>query len=198
VTITVIIAIILALLIVFGYFWASETFTSGYTVGKYAIGLRVVDDRGGPLTFSQSGIRNLVRLVDFMPPFYGVGVLCMFISASGKRLGDFAAGTIVIRERGGGVRLSSLASGVNQAAELGAPRLDPADAALVRSIDAPMRKFLTMYDERAPSLDGATRVRLATVAADRLQQLVPGVFQSAGPLAALDRLAWMLRAEIGG
>jgi uncharacterized RDD family membrane protein YckC len=83
---------------VFGYFWASEAMWSGQTLGKKAFRLRAVGDRGEPLTFVQAGIRNVVRIVDFLPYGYGVGVVVLFINGKGKRLGDLAAGTIVVKD----------------------------------------------------------------------------------------------------
>jgi len=83
---------------VFGYFWASEAMWSGQTLGKKAFRLRAVGDRGEPLTFLQAGIRNIVRIVDFLPYGYGVGVVALFINGKGKRLGDLAAGTIVVKD----------------------------------------------------------------------------------------------------
>ena len=83
---------------VFGYFWASEAMWSGQTLGKKAFRLRAVGDRGEPLTFLQAGIRNVVRIVDFLPYGYGVGAVVLFINGKGKRLGDLAAGTIVVKD----------------------------------------------------------------------------------------------------
>src|SRR4029077_5241170 len=53
---------------------------------------------GEPMTFFQAGIRNLVRLVDFLPYGYGVGMVVLFMNGKGKRLGDVAAGTIVVKD----------------------------------------------------------------------------------------------------
>src|ERR1700730_3514420 len=84
--------------VIFGYFWVSESFWSGQTVGKKAFRLRAVGDRGEPLTFGQAGIRNIVRIVDFLPYAYGVGLIVFFVNGKGKRLGDLAAGTIVVKD----------------------------------------------------------------------------------------------------
>src|SRR2546430_16334917 len=46
----------------------------------------------------QAGIRNIVRIVDFLPYGYGVGLVVMFINGKGKRLGDLAAGTLVVKD----------------------------------------------------------------------------------------------------
>jgi uncharacterized RDD family membrane protein YckC len=84
--------------VIFGYFWISEALWSGQTVGKKAFRLRAVGDRGEPLTFMQAGIRNVVRIVDFLPYGYGVGMVVLFVNGKGKRLGDLAAGTIVVKD----------------------------------------------------------------------------------------------------
>src|SRR3989454_890736 len=85
-------------MVVFGYFWISEALFSGQTLGKRAFRLRVVGDRGEPLTWVQAGVRNVIRIVDFLPYGYGVGVVVLFINGRGKRLGDLAAGTIVVKD----------------------------------------------------------------------------------------------------
>jgi len=84
--------------VIFGYFWISEALWSGQTVGKKVFRLRAVGDRGEPLTFLQAGIRNVVRIVDFLPYGYGVGMVVLFVNGKGKRLGDLAAGTIVVKD----------------------------------------------------------------------------------------------------
>jgi uncharacterized RDD family membrane protein YckC len=93
-----IISILGTFIVVFGYFWASEAIWSGQTIGKKAFRLRAIGDRGEPLTFAQAGIRNIVRIVDFLPYGYGVGLVVLFINGKGKRLGDLAAGTIVVKD----------------------------------------------------------------------------------------------------
>src|SRR2546427_4212729 len=87
-----------AFVVIFGYFWISEAIFSGQTLGKRALRLRVVGDRGEPLTWVQAGIRNVIRIVDFLPYGYGVGVIVLFANGRGKRLGDLAAGTIVVKD----------------------------------------------------------------------------------------------------
>lgn len=83
----------------FGYFSAFELLWAGRTPGKKAVGLRVVRDGGYPIDPYASIVRNLVRIADFIPPIYGAGLVSIFFSAEYKRLGDWAAGTIVIKER---------------------------------------------------------------------------------------------------
>jgi uncharacterized RDD family membrane protein YckC len=97
-TVSFLIIIVLSFINVFGYFWVSEALWSGQTLGKKAFRLRAVGDRGEPLTFMQAGIRNIVRIVDFLPYGYGVGMIVLFANGNGKRLGDLAAGTIVVKD----------------------------------------------------------------------------------------------------
>jgi uncharacterized RDD family membrane protein YckC len=86
-------------LLIWGYYLAFEAFWNGQTPGKRVVGIRVVKDSGLPLGFLDSVIRNLVRIIDWLPFFYGIGLLVMFVSPRPRRLGDYAAGTVVIRER---------------------------------------------------------------------------------------------------
>ena len=58
----------------------------------------MVCDDGSAITFRASALRNLVRLVDALPGFYFVGAVAIFASRNNQRLGDLAAGTIVVRE----------------------------------------------------------------------------------------------------
>lgn len=76
-----------------------ELLWNGQTIGKRLVGARVVQANGLPLTASGAIIRNLVRLFDFLPVFYGIGLITMFASRQTQRLGDLAARTIVIREQ---------------------------------------------------------------------------------------------------
>lgn len=75
-----------------------ETRRGGRTPGKRALGLRVVDARGLPISLHQSMVRNIVRTIDAMPAFYGVAAITSLLDGSRRRLGDLVAGTLVIRE----------------------------------------------------------------------------------------------------
>jgi uncharacterized RDD family membrane protein YckC len=81
------------------YHLCLELFWNGQTIGKRIVGTRVVQANGLPLTASGAVIRNLVRLFDFLPLFYGIGLIAMFASKQTQRLGDLAARTVVIREQ---------------------------------------------------------------------------------------------------
>lgn len=89
--------LIMYFLISTGYAVITEWYLRGQTVGKRLLGLRVMDAQGLKLQFSQIAIRNLLRFVDSLPLFYGVGGITMLINRHAQRLGDIAANTIVVR-----------------------------------------------------------------------------------------------------
>ncbi len=82
-----------------GYYVLFEMLWNGQTPAKRWMGLRVICRDGTPITLSESLIRNLARLVDFLPFAYGVGLITMFIDKQSRRLGDLAAGTLVVHDR---------------------------------------------------------------------------------------------------
>ena len=79
----------------------SETLWKGKTLGKAALGLRVVRDDAGPIGFRQAFVRGLIGFIVERPgiTFFSAGVISSLVSSRGKRLGDLAAGTVVIQER---------------------------------------------------------------------------------------------------
>jgi uncharacterized RDD family membrane protein YckC len=87
--------------IYWGYFVAFETLWSGQTPGKRIMRLRVVREDGRPVRFFEVFVRNLLRIaIDFQPlPSYAIGVVSIIFSARSKRVGDFVAGTVVVKER---------------------------------------------------------------------------------------------------
>jgi uncharacterized RDD family membrane protein YckC len=72
---------------------------AGKTLGKWVLGIRTLDASGLPLTLLQAAVRNLLRILDFLPGLYLVGGACAVLDSHGRRLGDFAAGTVVVREQ---------------------------------------------------------------------------------------------------
>lgn len=101
---TIALTILAVFTIYFGYFAFFEAVWSGQTPGKRWLRLRVIKEDGRPINAFEALSRNLLRGVDFMPlmillPLYSIGILSVFASARGKRLGDFVAGTVVIKER---------------------------------------------------------------------------------------------------
>jgi uncharacterized RDD family membrane protein YckC len=83
-----------------GYFVYGEVFRNGRTWGKGRMGLRVVRDDGSRVAVLDSVIRNVLRLVDMLPGNYLIGMGCVIFSRRNKRLGDMAAGTVVVRDSG--------------------------------------------------------------------------------------------------
>jgi uncharacterized RDD family membrane protein YckC len=126
---------ILIFTINFGYFVIFETVWSGQTPGKRWLRLRVIQTDGRPITFFSALTRNLIRGADMLPsllffPFYSLGIISVFATARSQRLGDIAAGTVVIKER---------------AAE--APSFDEVFSSAV--IDTAMRRLAPPVDFRA-------------------------------------------------
>ncbi|NUT40803.1 MAG: RDD family protein [Thermoactinospora sp.] len=92
--------ILLVLLVTIGYPVAFETLSRGRSLGKLALGLRVVGDDGGPVRFRQALFRGLAGFVEFWMLWGAPALISALVSERGKRLGDVFAGTIVISERG--------------------------------------------------------------------------------------------------
>lgn len=86
-------------LILFGYPIVSETLWRGRTIGKSVMGLRVVTSQGAPIRFRHAAIRAFVGLIDFQLTAGMAAVVSVLASSDGRRLGDMAAGTLVIRSR---------------------------------------------------------------------------------------------------
>ncbi len=91
--------LILIFLINWGYFALFEAFWNGRTPGKRAAKIRVIHRSGRAISFLESLARNLVRAIDYMPGFYAVGVVAIFLSKQNQRLGDMVAGTLVVHDR---------------------------------------------------------------------------------------------------
>ena len=203
--IAALIEIILTFLLLAGYFLISEAAWNGQTVGKRAVRLRVVGDQGQPLTIGQAAIRNLVRIVDFLPVGYAVGIVTMFANRRSTRLGDFAAGTLVVRDKQrvslydlGGLKSERAAAPPTQSApsiwsspeESSGPALEaPAVAPAQRPIDPALRRLVVAYAARRESLPAFRREAIAKEAEPALRTALPELVATNGPLAALDALA---------
>src|SRR6185503_9572959 len=94
----------MAILVTVNFFltWAwhlwFETRRQGRTPGKRALKIRVIDARGLPVSLYQSLVRNITRVLDFAPAFYGIGAIASLSSPTRRRLGDIIADTLVIRD----------------------------------------------------------------------------------------------------
>ncbi len=103
---------VLSVVIIFAYKIVLEWIWRGQTIGKRAMGIRVLDEHGLRLTLPQIVIRNLLRVLDSLPMAYLVGGIAAAVSRRSQRVGDFAAGTVVIRNpHGSQVDLSQALGG---------------------------------------------------------------------------------------
>jgi len=92
--------IILAFVLMAGYFAVFEWIWNGQTPGKRWLKLRVIREDGRPINFFEAMTRNLLREFDIMPfPFYSIGLISVFATDKDQRVGDLVAGTVVVRER---------------------------------------------------------------------------------------------------
>lgn len=128
-----------------------EVLNQGRTPGKHWLGLRVVHDDGTPVGWGASLTRNLLRFVDLLPFGYFFGALSCLAHPSFKRLGDLAAGTLVVhRER--------------SRAQPQLPDVAPAPSPVALSSDE--QQALVAFSERHASLSPARRQELATLLAE--------------------------------
>jgi hypothetical protein len=127
-------------------------------------------------------------------------MVVLFANGRGKRLGDLAAGTIVVKDSdyvalwqlpGGRPFVAQPGSGPHPPPPAPMPVVSPASAAEVflRRIDPDLRRFVSSYLRRRPELPLEVRAQLATQLQPSLQQAVPEIFAEHGPLATLDYLA---------
>jgi uncharacterized RDD family membrane protein YckC len=160
-----------------------EVLASGRTPGKRATHLRVVREHGTPVDLPASAIRNLLRLIDFLPTVYLVGLTSILLTRRNQRLGDLAAGTLVIRD--GTARPASPTS--RPAANTPAP-LDAGgwDVSAVSAEElAAVRRFL----ERRASLDRHARIELAHRLEQGLRAKVAGAPEAIDAEGFLEGLA---------
>ncbi len=142
--------------IIWGYYIFFELGWHGQTPGKRLAGTRVVRLDGSGAGFLEVAIRNLVRIVDFMPFAYAVGFVTMFFNRNARRLGDFAAGTLVIRQQRE-IRLDQLGHSSQQAF----PPLGATPANAVPAVPNIRRLTADEYQLVCDLLDRQMRGRLA-------------------------------------
>lgn len=138
----------------------------GQTVGKRILRLRVLDERGLKIHFQQIVIRNLLRFVDVLPSGYLTGGIAAWVSRRGQRLGDLAAGTIVVREAAPGEPDLAQLTGGKYNSFRGWPHLE----ARLRQRVAPAEAHAAVQALlRREDLEPAARVRLFAALAARLR-----------------------------
>ena len=92
------VGLLVSFVVIWGYYIVFELAWNGQTPGKKALGIKVVLDNGRPVTFIASFLRNTLRVADMLPVSYAAGIVAIFVSPKEKRLGDMAAGTLVVKE----------------------------------------------------------------------------------------------------
>jgi uncharacterized membrane protein SpoIIM required for sporulation/uncharacterized RDD family membrane protein YckC len=164
--------------ILWGYYVTWEGLADGQTPGKRALRLRVVSDGGYSVSFAGSAIRNLVRIVDMQPVFtYGVGIGSILVTKQGKRLGDLAAGTLVVREQ-----VVHRESGIESRESAERQRATPVVAASAPHARLTDDEFsvLERYMQRRAEIDPARRAVLATRLVERFSNALIGAPAVAG------------------
>ena len=168
-----------AFLLYYGYFAVFETLWNGQTPGKRIIGIRAIGESGRPLSATDAILRNLLRIVDQMPGIYVVGLLSIFFTARNQRLGDLAAGTVVVHDRP--VQRPEIPDARPRQVRYGAARLTPEEVALAET-------FL----RRRAALDSYVRLTTARQILDRLR---PRLDIPAGRVRDEERLLEEIVAE---
>ena len=163
-------------LVFWGYDVAFEVLNSGRTPGKAMNGLRVVRESGAPVTFGASAVRNVLRIIDLLPGMYLVGMTSIVVTRRNQRLGDLAAGTLVVRE----------------------PRRLPPEVLVSPSVQAPAWDTSAIGQEeldaiaaflaRRGDLAAGARIQIAAELAGRLRPKVGGAIAREGDEMFLERL----------
>ncbi|WP_375765802.1 RDD family protein [Archangium gephyra] len=167
------------------YWTAAELLMGGQTPGKRLVGIRVVRVDGSPVGALESAVRNLVRIVDFLPLFYAAGLLSVLLTRQHRRLGDVLAGTLLVREER--IDLDKYT------ATPAPPGALPASTHAERLTSEDMELILSFL-ARAPELEPEARKRLGTKLVERY-----GGLDEAGRatvLASLQSTEAFLRARV--
>lgn len=168
--------------ILLGYPIVAEAFAGGRTVGKALLGIRVVSIDGTPVTFLSAAIRNVLRVVDSLPGVYVVGIIAVLATARNQRVGDLAAGTLVVHKARAAVASHDgfLAAAPASEAEMAGWDVSAVTAEEV----AALRSFLG----RRGQLDPMRRAELAQTLSFQVLPKVAGVPLEGGPEAFLERV----------
>lgn len=175
-----VILLVVSFLVLWWYGTVCEWAWRGQSVGKRVLGLRVLQHNGLRITFAQAVIRNLVRLVDLLPVSYLVGGTSLLVDGRARRLGDLAAGTIVIRERAlpapsvivpPAMRYNTFLSDANvrhAARRVTAPERDVMVAVSLRRDALPLHVRHELFEQLATHLEGRLALpRPAQLSAER-------------------------------
>jgi uncharacterized RDD family membrane protein YckC len=180
------IALLLTFAIAWSYFILLEWLGNGQTIGKRMFGLRVIADDGAPAGFIAILVRNLIRVVDFLPGFYGLGLLAIVVSPRSQRLGDLAAGTFVVRAPRPRLDYFSLRT----VTPLGAgARVE------VRGLPGEAQRLVREFVAREAQLAPDHRARVAKQLAERLRPYAQDVDPGLSDIELLRAIARSLRAS---
>jgi len=169
--------------IYWGYYILFEWIWNGQTPGKRVVKIRVLRMDGNPAGFVEVLLRNLVRPVDFLPGGYGLGLLVMLLNEKSRRLGDYAAGTLVIRELAD-VSLDALVARPSSAA--------PAvDEALLLAFPTIRRLTSADYELLQETLTRARRGAISQRNVDRLARALAVRLDVAAPQGGEDALQFL-------
>ena len=149
-----------------GYPIYFEAAHDGRSPGKRALRLRVVDGRGLPLTLGQCFVRNVVRVLDSAPAFYGLGALAGLLDPHRRRLGDVAADTLVVAEG----RSEDPDPAAVLSPEYNSLRTPRVMRMVRRRLGLEEREFLAALVRRAPELEEAARFDLMEEAGEWYRQ----------------------------
>jgi uncharacterized RDD family membrane protein YckC len=156
-------AVLFFFCVYWGYFALFEVVWRGQTPGKRYVGIRVIKESGRPIDAFEAIGRNLMRGIDGLPGFYGVGLVCMMLNQQHRRLGDFVAGTVVVHE--------SRADEVQPA--WSAPAKDTPSSAetapQMAQVAAEELILIETYLHRRSDLDAAVRLQTAHQIAERIK-----------------------------
>ncbi len=149
---------------------------NGQTPGKKAANIRVVREGGAPVDFTAACIRNLLGLADFLPVFYLLGSLLILLTLRGQRLGDMAAGTLVIRER---AVAPPVLNHLDEARAMAAPEIQFTSVELAACTPNDLH-VLKAYFQRRRDMETLPRFQLAQRLAD--EYLRKTSYQPAAPI----------------
>ena len=183
------VGVLLTFALAWSYFIFFEWLWQGQTIGKRMYGLRVIRDDGAPAGFLAVLIRNLLRLVDFLPALYGLGLVTIIVTSRSQRLGDIAAGTYVVRAPRPQLDYFSLRTVTPIAA--GA-------TVETRALPGEAQRLVREFVAREARLAPADRARVARQIAERVRPYVSDVGDFGDDAELLRAVARSLRASGGG
>lgn len=198
--------IALNFLLLWGYYTLFEAFWHGQTPGKHIMKLRVIKDSGRQITLFEAMSRNLLRIIDYLPAFYLAGVITMLCTKRNQRLGDLAAGTIVVHERsdeqpllierGTSIIPAQFASGYDPLASVAAAQDAsslPADA--VAKLGADDLLLIESFFARALDLSLPTRAEIAARVAAQMAAKMKVSVPPGNPERFLEAIAYAMRSS---